>query len=179
MQSKCTLATMYGVGLIKWAPGTAGSLVAALLAYPLLMQMDGWRWLLLGAALLTILGTLSADRYMKAHHTHHDPSEIVVDEWAGQWLTYAIFPTYSVWLGETNPSAMMLATDMQVLTHLVAGFLLFRLFDILKPWPISLVDRKVKGGFGVMVDDLVAALPAACALFAVDSYMLIATHGFA
>ena len=178
MSSKRTLATMYGVGLVKFAPGTAGSLVAALLAYPLLMDADGWRWLLLGVAVLTALGTLSAERYMKAQHTHHDPSEIVVDEWAGQWLTYAIFPAYSIWLGETTPAAMMLATDTQVLTHLVAGFILFRVFDILKPWPISLVDRKVRGGFGIMVDDLVAAIPAACALFAVDSYMLVATHAF-
>lgn len=176
--SKRTLATMYGVGLSKFAPGTMGSLVAALLAYPLLMQADGWRWLLLGAALLTVLGTLSAERYMKAQKTHHDPSEIVVDEWAGQWLTYAIFPAYSVWIGEGDPSGMMLATEQQILTHLVAGFFLFRLFDILKPWPISLVDRKVKGGFGVMVDDLVAAIPAASALFAVDSYVLVATRGF-
>lgn len=176
--SKRTLATMFGVGLIGKAPGTAGSLVAALLAYPLLMQMDGWRWLLLGVAVLTVLGTISAERYMRKHHTHHDPSEIVVDEWAGQWLTYAIFPAYSVWIGETTPAGMMLASDAQIGTHLIGGFLLFRLFDILKPWPISLVDHKLRGGFGVMVDDLVAAIPAALCLFALDSYVLIATRGF-
>lgn len=178
MSSKRTLATMYGAGLVKYAPGTAGSFVAALLAYPLLMQADGWRWLLLGAALLTVLGTVSADRYMRTHKTYHDPSEIVVDEWAGQWLTYALFPAYAAWVSEGSAIAMMLSTPTQVLTHLVAGFVLFRLFDILKPWPISLADRKVGGGFGVMLDDLLAAIPAAIALFAVDSYVRTLVHPF-
>ena len=168
MSTRYTLATMWGAGLVKKAPGTAGSFVAAILAYPVLLQADGWRWLLLGAALLTIFGAMSAERYMRTHKTYHDPSEIVVDEWAGQWLTYALFPAYSVWLGEATPSSMMLATDTQIITHLVAGFFMFRLFDILKPWPISLADRKIGGGFGVMFDDLIAALPAAIALFAID-----------
>ena len=171
MSTKYTLATMYGAGLAKKAPGTVGSFVAAILAYPILLQPDGWRWLLLGAALLTIFGTMNAERYMRTHKTYHDPSEIVVDEWAGQWLTYALFPAYSVWLGESTPSSMMLATQAQVLTHVICGFVMFRIFDILKPWPISLADRKVGGGFGVMLDDLLAAAPAAVATFAADMYL--------
>jgi phosphatidylglycerophosphatase A len=77
----------------------------------------------------------------------HDPGEIVIDEVAGIWLVFCIMPL--MWM--QPPTSL-------ILWLYAAGFMAFRFFDIVKPWPISWVDRKVKGGFGVMVDDAVAAL---------------------
>ena len=87
---------------------------------------------------------MAADRYM-ALSGEHDPGPVVVDEVAGQWLTLAIVPLDAIWF--------------------VAGFCAFRLFDIVKPWPVGWLDRRVKGGFGVMLDDIAAGLYAAVLLY--------------
>ena len=94
----------------------------------------------------------------------------MIDELVGQWLTYALMFLYYASQG------VVLATPFDgepflLCTHLVVGFFLFRLFDIMKPWPISWADRKIGGGFGVMFDDLLAAIPAALVLFIADAYL--------
>jgi len=130
------LATGFGAGRLPWAPGTWGSLFALPLAWPLLAL--GGPWLLLVAtALVFALGLWAADRYMKAVGLH-DPGAIVIDEVAGQWLTLAVAPL--------DPLAFLL------------GFVLFRVADVLKPWPASWLDRRVGGAFGVMIDDVAAAV---------------------
>jgi phosphatidylglycerophosphatase A len=137
------LATWCGSGLLPWAPGTFASLSALPLAW--LLMMAGGVWLLLAATLLVFLiGLWAAERYMAAVGIH-DPTAVVIDEIAGQWLTLAIAPL--------DPFAY------------ATGFLLFRVFDVLKPWPVSWLDRRVAGGFGVMIDDLGAALYAGGALW--------------
>ena len=84
------------------------------------------------------IGWWASNQYLKATGRDDDPREIVVDEVAGQWLLLAVlFPTWHSYL---------------------VGFILFRLFDIAKPWPVSVADRKIKGGIGVMFDDMLAAL---------------------
>ncbi len=160
------LSTLYGVGLIRIAPGTAGSLAAALLAYPILLLPMGYCWLTLGAVLFTLLGTMNASRFMRDRNTTHDPQEIVIDELVGQWLTY------SVWFGWLAVISPNLAAAQRLLGEIAAspiylalGFVLFRVFDILKPWPISAADRRIKGGFGVMFDDILAAIPAGTLLY--------------
>lgn len=75
----------------------------------------------------------------------HDHGGIVIDEWAGFWLTMTLIPAEWPWL--------------------VAGFALFRLFDVIKPWPISWLDRRIHGGWGIMIDDLVAGFFAWLVLF--------------
>ena len=164
--SKLSLATLYGAGLSPVGPGTAGSLVAAVLAFGILQLPYGWAILLAGAALFTYLGTKSATRYMMDHNTAHDPSEIVVDELAGQWLTYSVWHAWLVIMAGSTHAAVALLDDVSAdPLYLGLGFVLFRFFDILKPWPISLADRKIKSGFGVMFDDLLAAIPAGTILY--------------
>ena len=90
MKRAC-LSTMYGVGLIRIGPGTAGSFVAMLLAYPILLLNYGYVWLTLGALVFTLLGTINANKYMRDRNTSHDPQEIVIDELIGQWLTYSMW----------------------------------------------------------------------------------------
>ena len=76
-----------------------------------------------------------------------DPGAVVIDEVAGQWLTLLPAATTVWW-------------------HWLAGFALFRFFDIVKPWPVGWADRRVKGGLGVMVDDIIAGAYAGVLLYA-------------
>lgn len=160
------LSTMYGVGLVRVAPGTFGSLVAVLLAYPILHLPMGYVWLTVGALLFTLLGTANANRFMRDRNTAHDPSEIVVDELVGQWLTYSVWYGWLCLIAGNQTTAQRLLDEVAASPlYLALGFALFRLFDILKPWPISWADRRVKGGFGVMFDDILAAIPAGTLLY--------------
>lgn len=139
------LATWFGAGYLPKAPGTWGSLAALPFAWALLAA-GGPSLLAVAALLVSLAGWWAADRYMAASGTH-DPGQIVVDEVAGQWLALLGAPHLSWW-------------------GFAAGFLLFRLFDIVKPWPVSWADRKVPGGLGVMLDDVLAGVMAALALAA-------------
>lgn len=142
-----------GSGLSPWASGTTGSAVAALLywlsgalAWPL------WANLLLAGAMFAI-GVPAASWACRALATD-DAAPIVIDEWVGQWLTYAIGALAWPW------SAHGLALP----GFFVAGFLLFRIADITKPWPASHLDRELGGGLGAMADDAVAGLYSAAAM---------------
>lgn len=131
------LATWFWSGKSPWMPGTAGTLAALPFAHAI--QLYGGKESLFAAALLLFfIGIFVADQFMKRSFTSHDPSEIVIDEVAGVWLLLVALPAS--------------------LNAYLFAFVVFRFFDILKPWPISLCDRKVGGGFGVMFDDLVAGI---------------------
>ena len=129
------LAFGFGSGLSPWAPGTAGTLVAV----PLYLLVAHWSLpLYSGFILLTaVLGIWFCDAASRELGVHDHPG-IVWDEFVGFWITLWALPPDWTWI--------------------VAGFLLFRLFDIVKPWPISVLDKRVKGGFGIMIDDIVAGL---------------------
>ena len=131
------IATWFGCGLSPIVSGTVGSLGALPFAY--LIQTYSNNYVLFAAAIgIFIVGCWASNRYLAHTGRDDDPSEIVVDEVAGQWLLLSFMP--SSWH-----------------SYLV-GFILFRSFDIVKPWPVCVADRKIKGGFGVMFDDILAAL---------------------
>ncbi|MDD1621352.1 MAG: phosphatidylglycerophosphatase A [Methylococcaceae bacterium] len=132
------LAFGFGSGLSRKMPGTFGT-VAALPVYLALMQ--GGQWLYLICTMLSVLaGIWICDQAARKLEVH-DFGGIVWDEIAGFLITmYGIAFSWQ---------------------SLLAGFALFRLFDIFKPWPISWLDRHVKGGFGIMIDDVVAGILAA------------------
>lgn len=132
------IAFGFGSGLAPKAPGTFGTL-AAIPIYLLLAQLPYAAYL--GALLLSVVVGVWACGVSARKLGVHDHNGIVWDEVAGFLLTMAVAaPT---------------------LANIVAGFLLFRLFDILKPWPIRWLDRQVHGGVGIMADDLLAAVFAA------------------
>ncbi|MGC3937143.1 phosphatidylglycerophosphatase A [Roseobacter sp. EG26] len=143
------IGTVLGVGYIRPAPGTWGSLVAL-----------PWGWLLhvLGGFPLLILGIIIAflkgwwaTAQMTRGGDDHDPSEIVVDELVGQWI--AILPlSYMAWSMGLNILAFW--------PGWIAAFVLFRFFDILKPGPVGWADRR-GDALGVMLDDVIAGVFAA------------------
>ena len=144
------LATWFGLGRLPGAPGTWGSLGALPLAW-WIGSTYGTVWLLVCAAMIFALGCRVSGQYTRRTH-HADPGAVVIDEVAGQLLTLCAAPI-SLW-------------------SLIAGFMLFRLFDIVKPWPVSLADRKIKGGFGIMLDDVLAAIYAGALLFLLDRWVI-------
>lgn len=132
------LALGFGSGLIKPAPGTWGTLAAVPLYY-LAMQTAASQltWYLLLTAIICIIGVYLCGKTADDVGVH-DHSAIVWDEIAGFFIT-------------------MILVQFSWQT-LLAGFVLFRFFDILKPWPIKVIDRSVHGGFGIMLDDILAGI---------------------
>jgi len=129
------LAYGFGSGLAPLAPGTAGTLAAVPFAFLLkALALPGY---LLALAALFLLG-VHVCGVASARLGRHDPGGIVWDEMVGYWLAIALLPLHWAWL--------------------LAAFLAFRFFDILKPWPIRAVEKRFGGGLGIMLDDIVAAL---------------------
>ncbi|MDG3042724.1 phosphatidylglycerophosphatase A family protein [Roseicyclus marinus] len=143
------ICTLGPVGHLRPAPGTWGSAAAVLLAWGL--HVTGGFWLLLVATLgVTALGWWAVGVATRGS-ADKDPSEIVIDEVAGQWI--ALWP---VSLGAQMAGAEFWALWPGVLT----AFLAFRAFDILKPGPVGWADRQ-EGAMGVMADDVIAGWMAA------------------
>jgi phosphatidylglycerophosphatase A len=130
------IATWFGAGLLPWMPGTWGSLAALPFAWAI-RSYCGTAGLSIAAVVLFLVGWWAATR-VAAASGRTDPGFIVVDEVAAQWLVLVA--------AALDPRAY------------AAGFLLFRLFDIIKPRPIDWVERRVGGGLGIMLDDVVAAI---------------------
>ena len=134
------VATAFGSGYSPLAPGTAGSAVGLLLFWPLAGL--AWPWQLAAVAILSVVGALAAGR-VAGRLGVADPGLVVVDEVAGQWLTLLALPVTPV--------------------TALAGFLLFRVMDIVKPWPARDLER-LHGGWGIMADDVAAGVLAHLAL---------------
>lgn len=127
------IASGFGAGLAPIAPGTVGTL-AALLPWLLLRELPLWGYAL-AVLVVFAIGVWSANKVIAALG-EEDPGLVVCDEFVGLWIALFAAPAGWAWM--------------------LAGFLLFRLFDIWKPWPVSWADRTLKGGFGTMIDDAFA-----------------------
>ncbi len=117
------------------APGTFGTL-SAIPLYFLMNDLSLW-WYVLITILITLIGIYLCAYTSKALGVH-DHGGIVIDEIAGYLITMIAVPLDWLWV--------------------ITGFVLFRLFDIFKPWPISWIDKNIQGGFGIMLDDVLAGL---------------------
>ena len=140
------IATLFGLGHLRPAPGTWGSAGATLLAYALHI-IGGPMALVLGTAVAAAIGWWATESYLKTADSA-DPSEIVIDELLGQWVTFLPIVLVMMAYGLQRPLPIGMV---------IVGFLLFRLFDIVKPWPVSWADQQ-HGTFGVMMDDVIAGL---------------------
>jgi phosphatidylglycerophosphatase A len=136
------LALGFGSGLAPVAPGTAGTLVAV----PLAWMLKGLPLAAYAALIILglLLGVWVCDRVGKRLGVT-DHGALVWDEFVGYWIAVAFVPNEAAWL--------------------LGGFALFRVLDILKPWPVRLLERRLSGGWGVMMDDVAAGLMSAALLW--------------
>lgn len=141
----CLISTGCGLGMLPWFPGTWASLAALPLAWGI-REQAGTTGLAVATAVLFLIGLWTSKVYTRRTR-ERDPGAIVVDEIAAMLLVLIVVPLNWGWFG--------------------AGFVLFRIADIIKPWPVSWADRSIGGGLGVMVDDIGAALYAMAALWGI------------
>lgn len=142
-----------GSGLPRRAPGTWGTVGGLIVAIPLLSL--GFLSFLLMTILSCFIGIWICGRTSELMQGHDDP-HIVWDEWAGMWITLLPFSYISM----TADNFWQYLLQPSSLAALVLAFVLFRFFDIIKPPPIGWADRKVAGGLGVMLDDIIAGVMA-------------------
>lgn len=171
------IATVGYIGRIRFAPGTFGSLPAFPLCYiimyftlnnKIVFPFAGFDFEeqqilslftieLLATIFIFFIGTYCTSIYIEGKEDT-DPKEVVIDEVVGQMLT-VILVSFSVILTQYStlpPYIDAISIDIALL--FVVPFILFRLFDIFKPWPINWLDQNIKGAWGVMIDDVAAAI---------------------
>jgi|TARA_B110000438_G_C15774698_1_gene633521 phosphatidylglycerophosphatase A len=139
------LATWFGIGMLRPAPGTWGSL-AAVTSWYFLEILHPWAWIIIPVFILLAWRVCESANEDSESNDH---SSIVIDEVAGMLVALAF-------------------VEHDLLIY-VFVFFLFRLFDIWKPWPISWVDKNIKGGWGILFDDLIAGLFAGAIILALIS----------
>lgn len=147
------IATSLGAGFSPFAPGTAGALVAVMVWYLCSLCMDycALQCTLVGLIVVfTILGVWSAT--ISERYWGEDPSKVVIDETVGEWIALLAVPAGGHW------------------AYVVAAFLLFRFFDILKPFGVRSME-KLKGGYGIMADDILSGVYAAAVMLIVDYFI--------
>lgn len=130
------IACGFGTGMLPLVPGTWGSALGVALWLLIPPQLI---WQVGACVIVFLLGWLASVQVCRRHGLN-DPSQVVVDEVVGVWITLAALPRQAFWL--------------------LVGFFLFRVFDVLKPFPIRALERRFKGGFGVMIDDVAAGTAA-------------------
>ena len=152
------LITMFGIGYFKYAPGTLASFVTCIFYYIFFMNdlLIGsiYYYLILFVFLITIYSIISIDS-LTSQFKKKDAKEIVIDEFIGQsipllflsFVPLGFFVSFPLWLMQHYHEIMIFLC-----------FLLFRFFDILKPFPINIVDQKMKNGLGVILDDILAGI---------------------
>ncbi len=138
--------TFFGAGLSPKAPGTAGTL-ASLPVGLFILYYFGMETLFMLTLAITVIGIFEINKYEKATGIH-DHQQIVIDEAVGMWLSLMIAMSTAITV--TYPYAELLAV--------IFSFTAFRLFDIWKPSTIGWIDRELKGGMGVMLDDVLAGI---------------------
>ena len=136
--------TFFMIGKIKYAPGTIASLVTCVFFYILINIINITTFFLIFSA-ITLYSFLAINNSFEEFKAD-DPQEIVIDEVAGQLLSLLAIPIYET----LHP--------LPILYYIAGSFLFFRLFDILKPYPINYVDNNISGSLGIMLDDIVASI---------------------
>ena len=145
------LSTWFYSGLFPFAPGTFGSIAALPFAW-LIVEHAGKLGLANATLIIFIIGVWASKKYME-ETGKTDPGEVVIDEVVGQWIVCLVI------------------VDNNNIGQYLLALLSFRVFDILKPWPISLFDQR-HDEYGLMMDDVVAGFMGAAVFYAVNKYVL-------
>jgi phosphatidylglycerophosphatase A len=138
--------TMLGVGKIRFIPGTLGSLLTTVILYYFFHILDfSPNLILIGLLIIFIYSFYAVSNYIK-NKENKDPGEIIIDEFLGQSIPIYL---YEVSHGSTKESS-------EAIVYYAIFFILFRYFDIMKPFPVNFFDRNFKNSFGVIMDDICA-----------------------
>lgn len=146
------IAAGFGSGWLPKAPGTWGSLISLAPGYLLLLSLGSWGLIFASAACL-LVGCIACARVLPTI-ADHDPGWIVIDEWAGQWVCMGLasFVIGNPWL------------------LLACSFLAFRILDIFKPWPVSLLERMGPAWWSIMADDMGAGIIGGLIIFFLEKW---------
>ena len=164
------ILTMFGIGYFKYAPGTLASLVTCLIYYFLVITdnfVPNYNYIIIILIVILIYSIILIDK-LAYKFKKKDPNEIVIDEFIGQWiaiLSVSYIPTVGLLLSLMANQSVLVPYFFEFKLMLV--FILFRIFDILKPFPINIIDKKMKNGLGVVLDDTVAGIYAAISVFVI------------
>ena len=167
------MLTMFGIGYSKYVSGTVASFVTCVIYY--LIYMYGWKlvcfrlyynhtyvvWFLIIITISSI--NLINDRSFRHKFAKlfkkNDPKEIVIDEFIGQSIPIIAYSYLSFFaVGSSFDAFFIFFEGRPFIGWLITSFILFRFFDILKPFPINIIDKKMKNGLGVVMDDVVAGI---------------------
>ena len=164
------ILTMFGIGYFKYAPGTLASLVTCLIYYFLVITdnfVPNYNYIIIILIVILIYSIILIDK-LAYKFKKKDPNEIVIDEFIGQWiviLSVSYIPTVGLLLSLMANQSVLVPYFFE--SKLMLAFILFRIFDILKPFPINIIDKKMKNGLGVVLDDIVAGIYAAISVFVI------------
>ena len=137
---------MFGLGKIKFMPGTFGSLATTIFLFYLFHMLNiSSNMILIGWIITFVYSFYAVSRYIK-DNKNKDPGEIIIDEFLGQSIPIFLYETSHGTTKESN----------EAITYYVLFFILFRYFDIIKPFPVSFFDKNFKNSFGVIMDDICA-----------------------
>ena len=136
--------TFFYIGKIKYAPGTIASFFTCFI-FLLLVNVFNF-WVIFFITLIIFISSFISINYSYEIFKSEDPQEIVIDEVVGQLLVLLAIPVYET------------LYNLPMIYYLVGAFLLFRFFDIWKPYPINYIDDNVSGSLGIMLDDIMAAI---------------------
>ena len=140
--------TLFGIGKLKIIPGSFASLVTTLFLFLLFHVLNfSPNMVLIGVIIIFLISLYAVNIFIK-DLDNKDPREIVIDEFIGQSIPISLYEIAHDGAKETN----------QVLTSYFIMFILFRIFDIIKPYPVSYYDKNFKNSFGVIMDDVAAGL---------------------
>ena len=140
------LVTMFGLGKIKFMPGTLGSLATTIILFYLFHKLNiSSNIILIGWIIIFIYSFYAVSSHTK-NSKNKDPGEIIIDEFLGQSIPIYL---YEISHGTTKESN-------EAIVYYAVFFILFRYFDIMKPFPVNLFDKNFKNSFGVIMDDICA-----------------------
>ena len=153
------ILSMFSIGRSKYAPGTMASFVTSIIFVFFYILQINIIFLISFVIIIFIYSVYSIDIFKSAFSTI-DAKEIVIDEFVGQSIP--ILTIYSLFLKNDIGNFMM---------YIIISFFLFRIFDILKPYPINKIDKDMKNGFGVMLDDVIAGIYSSIVLLIIISFL--------
>ncbi|WP_320414802.1 phosphatidylglycerophosphatase A family protein [Neoehrlichia mikurensis] len=144
------ISTWFGCGRVTAMPGTIGSL-ASVVFMPIVMINSIYGIII--SLVVLFLGFWSIPQYLAHNSKIDDPKEVVIDEVLGQLIAFTLIILFI-----ENNNKSILQNKLNYISIFFISFILFRFFDIIKVWPINIVDKNIKGALGIMLDDIIAAI---------------------